>query len=359
MEFKRSDVVFKRKTTDIAKEVCAFLNSTGGEIYIGVKDQEGIATELDGGIDIEEPEVWVSQAISSHIFPDPMGIDVNCERISGGFYLSIIVPRSGLAPHQCSDGRYYRRSGSRSIPMEHYEIEDIRLRSLRNTNPLFVSLKIRPLEHQEAMIYLVIENRSQSDVENLSINFSTNIKTENMKIFDEEISEGFDIIEAESKRTLLVEFASSISDHWEKGLLEFTLLYDHEREQKSKYKKFSLNSYRRTMQTPDVNDEINKKISDSLKNIERELRGINKNLREMSRSISYSGVPVFKISAESRRLEMIDHLEIMKLCDLNIDDAINVSQIFNTLHQEDKKKMFDALDDRIKAKIKLKLPDGW
>lgn len=51
-EFKRSSIVKERKANDLTKEICAFANSDGGRIYIGlIEGKTGAAEAIDEGID--------------------------------------------------------------------------------------------------------------------------------------------------------------------------------------------------------------------------------------------------------------------------------------------------------------------
>jgi hypothetical protein len=52
---------------------------------------------------------------------------VRSEQQSGAGYLLVYVERSERRPHRCEatgEGRYFKRAGDNTFPMEHYDIED-------------------------------------------------------------------------------------------------------------------------------------------------------------------------------------------------------------------------------------------
>jgi hypothetical protein len=57
-------------------------------------------------------------SVKMESIPDPA--------VAGGGYLAMYVERSDRRPHRCQFGekQYYRRAGSSSRMMEHFEIED-------------------------------------------------------------------------------------------------------------------------------------------------------------------------------------------------------------------------------------------
>src|SRR5205823_5792855 len=58
----------------------------------------------------------------------------------GNLIMCVEIPKSFRGPHQSSDHKYYKRFNFSSFPMEHYEIEDARLR--RQAVPSLISLDL-------------------------------------------------------------------------------------------------------------------------------------------------------------------------------------------------------------------------
>jgi hypothetical protein len=86
----------------------------------------------------------------------------------------IEVPPSPQAPHQSKDHKYYKRRGSHSEVMEHYEIEDVRNRPKRALMPLRAEL------HTESILaYLRLTNSHETDaITELRCEIATNFSLE-------------------------------------------------------------------------------------------------------------------------------------------------------------------------------------
>lgn len=141
LEFKSSESLGKddRKRDEMSKDVSAFANSEGGDILYGVLEHGKPPPsfgDVDNGIDIRDitPE-WVEQVIQSRIQPRIDGVRINPIELGktrkGRFVYAIHIPSSPNAPHQASDKRYYKRFNFTSVPMEDYEIRDVRNRQQR------------------------------------------------------------------------------------------------------------------------------------------------------------------------------------------------------------------------------------
>lgn len=171
LEFKRSAILIERKANDLSKEICAFANSDGGRIIVGIEEgKTGIALSFDTGTPptLRAGE-WIDQVVSSHIQPALHGVAVDTVDHNGNIIYIINVPRSNRAPHQAQDKRYYKRFGSLSVPMEDYEISDVRSRSSRLADPISISLALRGF-----IFHLCISNASMSDLSAVEIEFDSN-----------------------------------------------------------------------------------------------------------------------------------------------------------------------------------------
>ncbi|CAH2394834.1 AlbA family DNA-binding domain-containing protein [Mesorhizobium escarrei] len=117
----------------IGKALSGFSNSAGGVVVIGV-DCRSIGEGPDVAQALDPIPNWkaalsaVNSAVGDLLQPKHGGIR------AGGFpstndnsagYLLIDVPRSERRPHMCNMARqYFKRSGSSSYAMEHFDIED-------------------------------------------------------------------------------------------------------------------------------------------------------------------------------------------------------------------------------------------
>ena len=167
LDYKASDALSDKKKDEILKDVSAFANSDGGMIIYGIKeDKQNHTFSIDTGIDASKRnwQEWVGQIIDSGIFPKISGIKINSINLdSGNFAYAIEIPKSSSAPHQSPDKKYYKRSNSQSQPMEHYEIDDIRNRSLLILPLVNVDIEIK----KGNIVDFVISNPGNWTAENI------------------------------------------------------------------------------------------------------------------------------------------------------------------------------------------------
>ncbi|WP_312357513.1 ATP-binding protein [Agrobacterium sp.] len=140
LEYKSSKILAKGEIGPICKGVSAFANSAGGTFVIGIDAKDG-RTTLDDGWQGQSKLDWIYRAINSGTFPAVETAVVKEIQGERGKYYVISVDVSKEAPHQGQDNRYYKRRGSHSDPMEHYEIEDVRNRPKGKGSPLEIRVE--------------------------------------------------------------------------------------------------------------------------------------------------------------------------------------------------------------------------
>ncbi|MER8574580.1 ATP-binding protein [Mesorhizobium sp. M1409] len=123
----------KEGRISLAKALSAFSNSAGGVLVIGLdcrKNSDGVdcASALEPLPNWKAALSAVNSAVGDLLQPknDRIRVDgfpAHADKSRG--YLAIEIPRSERRPHMCQmSGRYFRRSGSASYAMEHFDIED-------------------------------------------------------------------------------------------------------------------------------------------------------------------------------------------------------------------------------------------
>ncbi len=144
LDFKlasEGEVVFKEDgtlTADgrkvIAKILSAFSNSAGGLVIFGVEckpvETVDCASRLVPVNNYQRAHSSLNSAVGDLLQPKNSGIAVHAfasddDPLKG--YLVIDVPRSDRRPHRSEAAKqkgYFKRSGSNSYEMEHYDIED-------------------------------------------------------------------------------------------------------------------------------------------------------------------------------------------------------------------------------------------
>lgn len=129
-------VEYKRELTDgLEKEVVAFLNTLGGEIFIGVEDNGNII----GVENSDKLALTVIDRIKNNILPSAMGIfNVDVKQSLGKDYIAITVAQGlekpyylkkyGMSPNGC-----FYRVGSQSAQMPQSMINELFSRRVINT----------------------------------------------------------------------------------------------------------------------------------------------------------------------------------------------------------------------------------
>ncbi|PAP92138.1 AlbA family DNA-binding domain-containing protein [Mesorhizobium wenxiniae] len=125
----------KEGRSSLAKALSAFSNSAGGVLVIGVVCRKN-ADGVDAAIALEPLPNWktalsvVSSAVGDLLQPKNDGVRVDgfaSHGNQGAGYLVIDVPRSERRPHRSEatdQKQYFKRSGSSTHAMEHFDIED-------------------------------------------------------------------------------------------------------------------------------------------------------------------------------------------------------------------------------------------
>lgn len=142
--------MMKHQKSLLAKEICAFLNTSDGIIAWGVEStQNGLEVKNDYSGNLYELFDTFVQEI---VHPCPSGIDAKMLCDKNKDFLLIFVPKSNLKPHRVWGGaegeyrrNYYARSGTKSIALEEglvralYLSDDRALRASTYTKPVIDS----------------------------------------------------------------------------------------------------------------------------------------------------------------------------------------------------------------------------
>ncbi|MEP3277251.1 MAG: ATP-binding protein [Stappiaceae bacterium] len=160
----------------LSKAVSSFANSMGGLLLLGVDCRKNDGVDCAGKL---TPIPHLSRSISTinnelHALTTPPingidAFDIPIDDTDTG-YIAVTIPRSARRPHRVTATRaksYYKRSGSSTVEMEHYEIEEA---FLSNTGPdltlfpriVFAGRAFGPFPDQVSLKFLlgiVAENR--------------------------------------------------------------------------------------------------------------------------------------------------------------------------------------------------------
>lgn len=130
-----SGSVREMKRGDMSKDVSAFANSAGGVIIYGVPET-GTPPKPTGLTGVDPAQIsreTIEQVINSRIQQRIDGVRITVVSLTisnpGRVAYVVEIPQSLDAPHQADDNRYYKRFNFQSLPMEDYEVRDVRNRA--------------------------------------------------------------------------------------------------------------------------------------------------------------------------------------------------------------------------------------
>ena len=137
LDYKKMIAGSERDKTELAKDICAFANSQGGYLVIGVEEKHGKPVHPPCGtermLERQQVEEWVEQIANSNIAQRVI-TDIKIISIPNSDLCIIVVhvPVSIRMPHMVTrqgDNRYYRRFFKRhqyeSLPAEEYEVREM------------------------------------------------------------------------------------------------------------------------------------------------------------------------------------------------------------------------------------------
>jgi len=137
LDYKKMISGSERDKAELAKDICAFANSQGGYLVIGVEERHGKPVHPPCGteplLERQKAEEWVEQVANSNIAQRVI-TDVRSIAVPNSELCIIVVhvPMSTRMPHMVTsqrDNRYYRRIFKRhqyeSLPAEEYEVREM------------------------------------------------------------------------------------------------------------------------------------------------------------------------------------------------------------------------------------------
>ena len=133
LEFKQKDSLTHPES--IGREIVGMLNSTGGEVWIGIKEQDGIAVSLDPINDPESAQRSLRDYLMDVLEPPPgdeVNIEIERDQAGRAIMRVRVRPSDDRKPYALlkrSGRHFFIRSGDRLRPMTREEIFPLRARS--------------------------------------------------------------------------------------------------------------------------------------------------------------------------------------------------------------------------------------
>ena len=146
LDYKKTISGSERDKAELAKDICAFANSQGGYLIIGIEEKKGKPVHPPCGtkrmLEEQKAEEWLEQVIISNVAQRVItDIKVITVPKSDLCIIVVYVPMSVRMPHMVTcqrDNRYYRRIFKRhhfeSLPAEEYEVREMFEKGTRISN---------------------------------------------------------------------------------------------------------------------------------------------------------------------------------------------------------------------------------
>jgi Putative DNA-binding domain len=298
LEFKPANIIENSNTGIIAKAVTAFANSDGGILIIGItanKDTKSKTTgaSLVGLKNSKDKTEWLETIIENNTYPSVWDYQVfpienhNAER----FYW-ISIARSKSAPHQSEDKIYYKRNGSNSIPMEHFEIEDVRSRSLVLDTPLDISVDI----DQGVFTELRIANNGNKPISECRFEFITNLAL-NEKTKSRLEDRGLNFLHGKQEAVF---FLGPLRDFLAEARATLRIKFQYKLGEKkvSDARDFDFHDFDHQSIIHSPHEKILEKIERSIVRLGDKVESLDKHMKTISQAFSSSGLHLSDSSLE-------------------------------------------------------------
>ena len=158
-EWRESDVhdyksEWKRPDDELKKDICSFANHEGGIIFFGIKESNGIATELCGidNLGEDEFELMLSNSLSNCIEPVKPSFSIQVIPFDNGKCILVLEIKEGYNKPYCNknDKRFFIRGNVGKVAMTYMQIEEMFLHtnSLYERIDQFLDKRVQSIENQ-------------------------------------------------------------------------------------------------------------------------------------------------------------------------------------------------------------------
>ena len=110
----------------VVKTVCAFANTAGGRLILGMETEDGVPVTLKGiaTTEIDERKQWLEHKLRDSVEPRVPPLNIHTVEISSEEHVLIVdVGESWVAPHRWKkDKNFYRRTSAGNEPLDMVEL---------------------------------------------------------------------------------------------------------------------------------------------------------------------------------------------------------------------------------------------
>jgi Putative DNA-binding domain len=354
LEYKGSNILVAKDIKALCKTVTALANSIGGQFVTGIESQGAKPVRLDGGVAGPSRVDWIHKIINTSTFPAVESVEILELTESTGSYYVINVAASVQAPHQSNDRRYYKRRGSHSEPMEHYEIEDVRNRPKRPLAPLRVELFT-----QEILAFLYFKNEHRSDsLRNVKCRIESNFELERNGI-QSLASRGLRELRAQTERFFLLDTVPMMLSKNPEAELRVSLTYEFQEAVTQDSVSFYLADLMDSaiIRSPVVNaiKDLGEKVEKTCNQLER----LRRDTEALARIADGTGLRLSQrtLRALKNSAQLFDPREFdwdgyKIVLEISDEEAIALQRIFGVINmREDRRRRYGELAPELRAKF--------
>lgn len=238
---------------NFSRALSGFANSAGGCLIWGLEEEHGIATILRPFPDFRKFEADANDLAGQWVIPAIDGLMVKCiesEDEPGKGFVLMLVPQSDKTPHiNQRTHRYYYRSGSSFLRMEHYQLEDMFGRRPKPVLDCFVTMENHQHDAQGKVflvtVFAINNGRSSAHYPACKVRFNKGIRLDNdqkhkIKVSFDNGFFAFEEYEAVIHPEMQFEIAKFIFDPQGENQIELSITIYSENMQPLKYKKICL-----------------------------------------------------------------------------------------------------------------------
>ena len=106
----------------VVKTVCAFANTAGGRLILGMETEDGLPVGLRGiaTTEIDEKKQWLENKLRDSVEPRVPPLDIHAVEIGNDEHVLVVdVGESWVAPHRWTkDKHFYRRTSAGNEPLD-------------------------------------------------------------------------------------------------------------------------------------------------------------------------------------------------------------------------------------------------
>jgi hypothetical protein len=368
LDYKEARAVGKtsKQKADFGKDVSAFANSDGGVLIYGIQEKGHLPVAITGIDHSQYTREFIEQTIRTNISqPTPNFTVVQIPIDKKESVYSVMVEKSYGTPHQCKeDKKFYRRHNFESVPMESYEINDVRNRLQTVPSLVNISAKLEPV----LSVFLEIKNVGNQVARNVSFSYSEDlafwVTDQKAKIFDI----GIKYFPPQQKYRFRYGFINSIYHETSKIPAQFEILvsYNHPLYTERITESFGIDllSYFGSYAEKSDTFQQGEKIEKSIKELTGELKKINNYFSQLTKitestglNLSVATVRNLKHILKDEDLEKIDptgqnYLVFCEVLGIDWHLASNLEQFFWSENKAKGLRDIDGITEEIVEKIK-------